>query len=430
MSQPSRMSQLGAGTSQARVFADHGMTGTRWYAPDGRLRVESTQWRGMCLQTPRRNGSDHTFADGLDLLKGPVRLSDAARRVSRQVITGAVPGPPSAIVAQVDRWLSGLARQHQVELTWATYRQQVAAGTVEAPVRDQRRLTTVEVVDPASPGCSERVQWDDADAGGSRSRVERAIADVRWLAALPADDVPDILVDVVLDPGRAGALFHELVGHPLEADIVAGGTSYLAGRRGDQLAPAWLTVTDGAAPDGEGLTAIVDDEGVGIRTVALLDAGRVAGPLCDALSGESFDLGSNGHGRRLDYRHPLIPRMWHTRAIVTLAAPEEPGGVARLYPRGIRLRRMNLLTGDAEFVAEEAVLDTGDRRPRRTGRCTITGRGTVLLAALRPGATTVRGGGRVGRGCGKLGQFPVVATFANSGLWIPGEAVDVRSDQP
>jgi TldD protein len=189
-----------------------------------------------------------------------------------------------------------------------------------------------------------------------------------------------------------------------------------------------LRVSDGPAPAGEGLSAAVDDEGTSLRPVMLIEAGRVAGLLCDGLSGAPLGLPGNGHGRRLDYRHPLIPRMWHTRATALGCAPEEPAGTLRLSPRGLRLRWMNVLTGEAEFVVEQAVLDAGDHRPHRVGRCVLSLRAGVVLSALRPGDGAVRGSGRATKGCGKLGQFPVVTTFANCGLWIPGEAVDVRSD--
>ena len=417
---------------RAQVFADHGSRGSRRYAPDGGPWTQSCSWRGMCLQSPRPDGSDHVFADGTDLLDelltGPLRPAEEVDRLVRQVLGGVAPGPDDAAIADSDGWFAQLARHGGVELTWATFRQRVAVGRVDEAVGDHRRLSTVEVVDPAEPGCREVVAWDDADVAAARDRVERAVVSVRELAALPIAALPDAPVDVVLEPGRAGPLFHELVGHPLEADIVAAGSSYLCGRDGERVAPAWLRVSDGPAPAGEGLSAAVDDEGTPLRPVMLIEAGRVAGLLCDGLSGAPLGLPGNGHGRRLDYRHPLIPRMWHTRATAFGLAPQEPAGTLRLSPRGLRLRWMNVLTGEAEFVVEQAVLDAGDHRPHRVGRCVLSLRAGVVLSALRPGDGEVRGAGRATKGCGKLGQFPVVTTFANSGLWIPGEAVDVRSD--
>lgn len=411
------------------VFADHGMRAVRRYDPLGRVRVESTQWRGMCVQAPRRHGTDHTYGDGTDLLAGSFGLAGSAADTARQVLARPAPDAGAGPAHPQDPWLTGFARRHGMEVTWAGFRQQVAVGTTADLLRDHRRLTTVEVVDPDVPGSSERVAWDDADVAGGRERLERAADSVRELTALPLGELPGTPVDVVLDPGLAGPFFHELVGHPREADVVAAGTSYLAERTGQQVAPAWFTVTDGPAPTGEGLAVRVDDEGVEVATVPLIDAGRVAGLLCDTLAGEPLGLTGNGHGRRLDYRHPLIPRMWHTRATCGGAAPAEPASTVRLHPRGLRLHWMNLLTGEVEFAAEDGVLDDGEGRPRRTGRCLLSGRALTLLAALRPGPATVRGGGRARKGCGKLGQFPVVTTFANCGLWIPGEAVDVRSDR-
>jgi len=426
------------------VFADQGVRRLRHYHPDGKVRVESTQWRGMSLQSRSANRCEHSFADGVDLLDEPLGLGDGALAEARRVLLEPLPGPgadgPGRPAGEADRtdgsgpgpdldgWLGPLAAAHRVRVTWAEFRQRVATGGRNRVTRDERGLSTVEVVDAEQPGCSCVVQWDPRDVPGSRSRVEQAALEVRELAALPAVELPDGHCDVVLDPGCAGSVFHELVGHPLEADVVASGSSYLAGRTGLPVAPGWFSVTDGAAEPGEGVTAKVDDEGVRIRPVSLIDSGRVGAPLCDGLSGSALDLGSNGHGRRLDYRHPLIPRMWHTRATSSGVAAEEPTGAVRLRPRGLGLRWMNLLTGDVEFAAASGLLDTGDGRVRRTGPCTIAGNAVQLLAALRPGPATVRGGGRAAKGCGKLGQFPLVTTFANCGVWFPGEAVDVRGD--
>ena len=37
--------------------------------------------------------------------------------------------------------------------------------------------------------------------------------------------------------------------------------------------------------------------------------------------------------------------------------------------------------------------------------------------------------GEVLRQHSPFGQFPLLSTYANGGLWIPGEAVDVRDDR-
>ena len=174
-------------------------------------------------------------------------------------------------------------------------------------------LCTVEVTAARDPACSEVVRWDVTDVTVGVRRVEAAAGQVRTLAALPLAE-PPAACDLVLEPGRAGSFFHELLGHPLEADIVAGRASYLSSRFGERIAPSWLTVTDGLPPPGDGMTAFVDDEGTPVSTVELIASGRVSGVLSDRASAALSGAPSSGHGRRLDYRHPVIPRMWHTTA--------------------------------------------------------------------------------------------------------------------
>jgi TldD protein len=414
------------------VFADNGIRMVRRYGgPRPGEKVQA--WRGVCVEfrSPSGVATEHVFADGTALLRDRfVRLGATAVDQARTLL--AEPAPPVVPPPEVDRALHGLAQHRQVAVTWASVSQRVAVGDAEQLVTDERLLCTVEITVVGSPACSEVVRWDSArwdtadDTAGLR-RIAVAADRVCALAALPAAEPPAAACDLVLEPGWAGSFFHELLGHPLEADIVAARASYLCDRFGETIAPSWLTVTDGPPPPGDGLTASVDDEGTPISTVELIASGRVSGMLSDVPTAALGRTQSSGHGRRLDYRHPVIPRMWHTVARGT-AAPAQPPGAVRLAPRGLRLRRMNVLTGDFEFLVETASLDTGTGQPCRTGPCTVTGNALTVLAALGPGRAECRAVGRATRGCGKLGQFPLVTTFANRGVWIPAEAMHVRSD--
>jgi TldD protein len=423
------------------LAADRGLRRLRRYVPGEPVAGSASAWRGMCLQTRTGQGSDHVFADGADLLADLPGASRAAVEAARQVLSENLAGEPGQgrDDADDDAWAAQVAERYQVHLVRADYRQRVAVGTLVKLGIDERAATSVEILDAADAAGTDVVQWHPDDPATARRLVEEAAEAVRRTVELPSAPLPATRCDLVLDPGWAGPLFHELVGHPLEGDVVASGTSYLAGLRGEHVAPAWLSVTDGCAPPGEGLTARLDDEGTPVAATALIDRGRVAGPLSDRLTGAaggtarsgttrgSTGYGCTGHGRRLDYRHCVVPRMWHTRACVG-AAPQEPTGPARLHPRGLQLAWMNLFTGDVEFRSPAGLLDTGAGM-HRTGAFTVAGNARRILAELRPGPGAVRGGGRARRGCGKLGQFPLISTFANGGLWIPGEAVHVRADQ-
>jgi TldD protein len=112
-------------------------------------------------------------------------------------------------------------------------------------------------------------------------------------------------VDVVLSPSAASVFWHEVVGHPLEADAGERG-SVLSRVKGAAVAPAGLDVVDdpGRAdlPGAYG----VDDEGTLGRAVPLLHGGVVTGLLADRRSGT---VDSNGHGRTSSFRRPPRARM-------------------------------------------------------------------------------------------------------------------------
>jgi TldD protein len=380
--------------------------------------------RGVCVETrDAAGGSSHWFADGTDLLGRP---PGAGTDVLREVLGLELPALPGLAPGSVRELADGL----DLTLEWALYHQEVAVGDPHVPVRDTRSLCTVEIRLPGAVGL---VRWDAADRRGSTERLYAAVEQARGQAALGRGDLPAKVplgaLAVVLDAGHAGPFFHELVGHPMEADIVLTESSWAARALGEPVAPSWLQVTDDATVDGEGMRAAVDDEGTAVRTVHLVRDGRLAEVLADTTTAALLGVPGNGHGRRLDYRHPAIPRMRHTRALAS--APGQPPDALRVHPRGLQLRWMNLLTGEFEFAAPGGLLDSGDGPVRRIGPLSLTGRAPEVLAALRPGGTPVASHtGRARGGCGKLGQFPLPTTFANAGLWIPGEVLRVRADIP
>lgn len=401
------------------LFVENVTRAVHRFRPGTPPSVERAHRRGACLDTHEAPGvSDHRFADGAELLERLSLPADSRARADR------VLWEPTADPRVPDAELAVLADEHDVGLTWALYRQDVAVGPVERLRGDERLVCTLEVAATAPDGTSwsEVLPWTGGER--DRDRLDAAVRAVRQHLALTVAGIPDGGVAVLLEPGRSGAFFHELVGHPLEGDVVATASSYLALRAGRRVAPEWLTVRDAPATPGTGFTAELDDEGVPVSSVDLLRAGVVAGSLADRATAELLGLASSGHGRRLDYRYPALPRMWHTEAVVEATEPARWSGPC-LRPRGLGLRSMNLLTGDFEFELAGGVLDLGDGTARRTGPATLAGNGLTVLAALRPGSAESRGYLRASRGCGKLGQFPLPVSFANGGVLIPPEAIHV-----
>lgn len=405
------------------VFAESSYRVVARFEPRRPPRAVVDRWRGMCRESVTPDGADHIFADGTTMLSDRYRTADLTPDVVEQLrgllgAGAAPPGPPDLTV---------ISDAYRATLVWAEFNQRALAGQGDRVTADTRTVRSVEVRRSVTLGqlYTAAVPWPTTSPGG----LAAVINEVEGFVALPPGTLPDRRCDVVLEAGRAGAFFHELVGHPLEADVVASGTSYLSGRSGDRVAPEWLYVYDDPSGGRYGATARVDDEGTPVTRADLISAGRVAGVLSDTLTARMLGTASTGHGRRLNYRHPVLPRMHHTVAEVVGAAPVEPGPV-RLIPRGLQLRRMSLRTGDFEFTVTAGLLDDGVTAPRRVGPLVLAGNAARVLAALRPGTARVASvSAKADKGCGKLGQFPLPVTFANSGLWIPSDVVEVRHEQ-
>ncbi len=224
---------------------------------------------------------------------------------------------------------------------------------------------------------------------------------------------PHAVLPIVFPPGAAsGCFFHEVCGHPLEGDVVARGGSYLARRLGQAVAGAHVTVSDDPT-DGHGALGFAwDDEGHAAQPVTLLREGWVDAPLLDARSAVALGRAPNGHGRRVSYRHPPLPRMAHTRVephaghLDALMA-DLPHGllVQHLLPR-----QMDLLSGDFSFYIVEA-REIRDGRPgRRVGPGILRGNGLDALAAIDAVGADAKNLFAT-RGCRKLDHGPLPVSF-------------------
>ena len=138
------------------------------------------------------------------------------------------------------------------------------------------------------------------------------IAARRAVTMLDAEPAPAGETTVVLAPGMGGVLFHEAVGHPLEADIVDKEASVYRGRVGERLASEIVNgVDDATVPNAWGSFSF-DDEGAPAQRTVLFEDGVLRGWLYDRLRADKDGVPSSGNGRRQSYAHPPIPRMTNT----------------------------------------------------------------------------------------------------------------------
>jgi TldD protein len=169
----------------------------------------------------------------------------------------------------------------------------------------------------------------------------------------PAGEMP-----VVLAPGMGGVLFHEAVGHPLEADAVDKEASVYRGLVGTRCAGELVNgVDDSTVPNGWGSFDFDDEGQPGQRTV-LFEDGVLQGFLYDRLRADKEGVGSTGNGRRESYASPPIPRMTNTNILDGEATAEQIlADTARgVYVTSLGGGQVNPATGDFVFGCSEAFL--------------------------------------------------------------------------
>jgi TldD protein len=193
-------------------------------------------------------------------------------------------------------------------------------------------------------------------------RLVAEIAARRAVTMLDSIPAPAGEMPVVLGPGCGGVLFHEAVGHPLEADAVDKEASVYRGRIGETLASPLVTgVDDATIANGWGSYGY-DDEGSPSQRTTLFADGVLQGLLYDRLRAEKDGVASTGNGRRESYAHPPVPRMTNSyilngssKASDILA--ETASGV---YVTAMGGGQVNPATGDFVFgVAEGFLIDDG-----------------------------------------------------------------------
>lgn len=195
----------------------------------------------------------------------------------------------------------------------------------------------------------------------------------------PAGEMP-----VVLAPGMGGVLFHEAVGHPLEADAVDKEASVYRGLVGTRCASELVNgVDDATIPNGWGSFDFDDEAEPGQRTV-LFEDGVLQGFLYDRLRASKEGVGSTGNGRRESYASPPIPRMTNTNI---LAGVSKPDAIIRDTERGVFVTslgggQVNPASGDFVFgVSEGFLIERGEVTTPVRG-ANLIGRAIQVMSAV------------------------------------------------
>jgi hypothetical protein len=193
---------------------------------------------------------------------------------------------------------------------------------------------------------------------------------------------------VLLAPAAAAVLFHELLAHPLEGDLLQRGASPLAGRHGERLFTLPVDVDDDPLARHLPGSFAVDDEGYRARRRPLVRDGVLVGLLCDRATATALG-GEPGNARRAGVHAPPRPRVSNLVVCGGMGDPDVLRGEADIEVASLSGGTVEPRTGLVSLAVRSASALRRGRRGEAFAPFEI--RGTV--AALLAGVTALAGPG-------------------------------------
>jgi TldD protein len=219
--------------------------------------------------------------------------------------------------------------------------------------------------------------------------------------ASPSGELP-----VVLGPAYSGVLFHEAVGHGLEADFNLKGYSTYSNRLGEMVASPLLTIYDDGRRENLNGSINFDDEGVPSGRTLLVDRGRLVSYLHSRETASRMGTHPTGNGRRQSFNFPPLPRMTNTYLQGGDAARED---IIRSVDYGIYAcffsgGSVNTTTGDFTFAPMESYLIEKGRITAPLSNVLLLGNGPEVLKRVSMVGNDMQISDNLWE-CGKFGQM-------------------------
>ena len=225
----------------------------------------------------------------------------------------------------------------------------------------------------------EQLLADDKPETFAREALRQALVN------LEAVDAPAGVMPVVLGNGWPGVLLHEAVGHGLEGDFNRKGTSTYAGRMGQRVAAAGVTIVDDGTLEGRRGSLNIDDEGEPTRCTTLIEDGVLVGYMQDTLNARLMGMAPTGNGRRESFAHLVMPRMTNT---YMLAGKHDPEEMIRSVKKGLYAvnfggGQVDITSGKYVFTATEAYLIEDGKITAPVKGATLIGNGPETMQQVR-----------------------------------------------
>ena len=185
---------------------------------------------------------------------------------------------------------------------------------------------------------------------------------------------------VLLAPAAAAVLLHELVGHPLEGDLLLRGASPWSGRQGERLLRLELSVSDDPSRTDLPGAFSADDEGETAQPRELLAGGVLVGALADRESAAALGV-PTGNARRATVHNRPRPRMSNLVARAADPLPHPPRNEATIEVTSLASGTLEPASGAILLQVRNAFALRRGERHRTLTPFTLVG----SLAAVRAG---------------------------------------------
>jgi len=222
---------------------------------------------------------------------------------------------------------------------------------------------------------------------------------------LLADKCPSGKMDVVIDNGFGGVIFHEACGHGLEATSVAKGNSVYAGKIDEKIASPLVTAIDDGTIENAWGSSNIDDEGFESRKNVLIEKGILKKYMVDRLNGRRMEMKPTGSSRRQNYRYAPTSRMTNTYIDNGDSTKDEiiSNTASGLFARKMGGGSVNPLTGEFNFNVMEAYIIKNGRIDKPVRGASLIGKGSEVLRNIdMVGNNLALGQGNCGSSSGSL----------------------------
>ena len=226
---------------------------------------------------------------------------------------------------------------------------------------------------------------------------------------------------VLLAPAAAAVLLHELVGHPLEGDLLLRGASPWSGRQGERLLHLPLSVSDDPSRTDLPGAFSADDEGETAQPRELLAGGVLVGALADRESAGALGV-PTGNARRATVHNRPRPRMSNLVARAADLLPHPPRNEAAIEVTSLASGTLEPASGAILLQVRTAFALRRGERHRTLAPFTLVGSLTAvragLLAAAEPTLPVAEPGW-----CAKDGEIVPTGAVAP---WLLLSGLEVR----